>query len=88
MMRILLFLATNIGVLLVLSFTLKLLGIDSYLSAQGLNYQSLLVFAAVMGFGGAFISLAISKWSAKRMSGARVINQPKTQTTKPTQCSF
>ena len=51
MMRILLFLATNIGVLLVLSFTLKLLGIDSYLSAQGLNYQSLLVFAAVMGFG-------------------------------------
>ena len=80
MMRILLFLATNIGVLLVLSFTLKLLGIDSYLSAQGLNYQSLLVFAAVMGFGGAFISLAISKWSAKRMTGARVINQPKTQT--------
>ena len=80
MMRILLFLATNIGVLLVLSFTLKLLGIDSYLSAQGLKYQSLLVFAAVMGFGGAFISLAISKWSAKRMTGARVINQPKTQT--------
>ena len=80
MMRILLFLATNIGVLLVLSFTLKLLGIDSYLSAQGLNFQSLLVFAAVMGFGGAFISLAISKWSAKRMTGAQVITQPKTQT--------
>ena len=80
MMRILLFLATNIGVLLVLSFTLKLLGIDGYLSAQGLNYQSLLVFAAVMGFSGAFISLAISKWSAKRMTGAQVITQPKTQT--------
>ncbi len=80
MMRILLFLATNIGVLLVLSVTLRLLGIDSYLGAQGLNYQSLLIFAAVMGFGGAFISLAISKWSAKRMTGARVITEPNTPT--------
>ena len=80
MMRILLFLATNIGVLLVLSVTLRLLGIDSYLGAQGPNYQSLLIFAAVMGFGGAFISLAISKWSAKRMTGARVITEPNTPT--------
>ena len=80
MTRILLFLATNIGVLIVLSVTLRVLGVDSYLNAQGLNYQSLLVFAAVMGFGGAFISLAISKWSAKRMTGARVITDPKTQT--------
>ena len=79
-MRILLFLAANVGVLLVLSVTLRLLGIDSYLGAQGLNYQSLLVFAAVMGFGGAFISLAISKWSAKRMTGARVITDPITPT--------
>ncbi len=80
MMRILLFFATNIGVLLVLSVTLRLLGIDSYMTAQGLNYQSLLVFASVMGFGGAFVSLAISKWSAKRMTGARVITDPSTQT--------
>ncbi len=80
MTRILLFLATNIGVLIVLSVTLRLLGVDSYLNAQGLNYQSLLVFAAVMGFGGAFISLVISKWSAKRMTGARVISDPNTQT--------
>ena len=80
MMRIILFLATNIGVVLVLSVTLRLLGIDSYLTAQGLNYQSLLIFAAIMGFGGAFISLAISKWSAKRMTGAQVIAEPKTET--------
>ena len=67
MKRILLFLVTNIAVLLVLSVTLRLLGVDRILDAQGtgLDYNALLVMAAVIGFGGSFISLLISKWMAK-----------------------
>ncbi|MGE0313665.1 MAG: protease HtpX [Lautropia sp.] len=78
MKRIVLFLGTNLAILLVLSVTMRLLGVDSYLNAQGggLNLGSLLVFAAVFGFGGAFISLAISKWMAKRSTGAQVITEP------------
>lgn len=78
MKRIILFLLTNLAVVFVLSIVLKLLGVDAALEQQGggLNLQGLLVFAAVFGMGGAFISLAISKWSAKRMTGARVIEQP------------
>lgn len=76
MKRILLFLATNLAIVLVLSVTMRLLGVEPYLNAQGLNLQSLLIFAAVMGFGGSFISLAISKWVAKRSVGARVITEP------------
>ncbi len=76
MKRIVLFLATNLAVILVLSVTMRLLGVEPYLTAQGLNLQSLLIFAAIMGFGGAFISLAISKWTAKKSVGARVISQP------------
>ena len=78
MKRILLFLATNIAVLVVLSVVMSLLGIDSILAEQGtqLDFQALLIFSAVIGFAGSFISLAISKWSAKRMTGARVINNP------------
>ena len=71
MKRTLLFLATNLGIVLVLSVTMRLLGVEPYLNAQGLNLGSLLIFAAVMGMGGSFISLAISKWSAKRMTGSR-----------------
>ncbi|MHB9117145.1 MAG: protease HtpX [Burkholderiales bacterium] len=78
MKRIILFLATNLAIVLVLSFTLRLLGVEPYLNQQGLNLGSLLVFAAVMGMGGSFISLAISKWSAKRMVGAQVIETPGT----------
>ncbi len=78
MKRILLFLATNLGIVLVLSVTMRLLGVEPYLAASGLNLGSLLIFAAVMGMGGSFISLAISKWSAKRMMGARVIESPET----------
>ncbi|MBZ0093659.1 MAG: protease HtpX [Sulfuricellaceae bacterium] len=78
MKRIALFLATNLAIVLVLSFTLRLLGVEPYLNQQGLNLGSLLVFAAVMGMGGSFISLAISKWSAKRMVGAQVIETPGT----------
>jgi heat shock protein HtpX len=63
-----------------LSLTMRLFGVEPYLTANGLNLQSLLIFAAVMGFGGAFISLAISKWSAKRAVGAQVITEPRTPT--------
>ncbi len=80
MQRIFLFLATNIAVLLVLSVTMRLLGLEGILDAQGVNldYNALLVFAGVIGFAGSFISLAMSKFMAKRMTGARVIEQPST----------
>jgi heat shock protein HtpX len=78
MKRVFLFLATNIAVLVVLSIVLSLIGFEGILDEQGidLDLRSLLIFAAIFGFGGSFISLAISKWSAKRMTGARVITQP------------
>ena len=78
MKRIILFVATNLAIVLILSIVLRLLGVDSILEQQGagLNMNSLLVFAAVFGFGGSFISLALSKWIAKRMTGARVITSP------------
>lgn len=81
MMRIALFLATNLGIVIVLSISLRLLGVDRILDQQGvgLDLTSLLVFAAVFGMGGSFISLAISKWMARRATGARVINHPQTQ---------
>ena len=78
MKRIFYFLLTNLAILLVLSITMRLLGVEPFLNANGLNLNSLLIFAAVMGFGGAFISLSISKWSAKQMSGAVTIETPKT----------
>jgi len=80
MKRIVLFLATNFAIVLVLSFTMRLLGVEPYLTEQGLNLQSLLIFAAVMGFGGSFISLAISKWMAKKSMGVRVIERPANST--------
>lgn len=76
MKRILFFLGTNIAILMVLSITMRVLGLEPYLNESGLNYTSLLVFAAVFGMGGAFVSLALSKWTAKRFTGARVIEQP------------
>jgi heat shock protein HtpX len=78
MKRIFYFLITNLAIVLVLSITMRLLGVEPFLNANGLNLNSLLIFASVMGFGGAFISLAISKWSAKQMSGAVTIENPKT----------
>ena len=78
MKRIFYFLVTNLAIVLVLSITMRLLGVEPFLNANGLNLNSLLIFASIMGFGGAFISLAISKWSAKRMSGAVTIENPKT----------
>jgi len=78
MKRVFYFLVTNLAIVLVLSITMRLLGVEPFLNANGLNLNSLLIFASIMGFGGAFISLAISKWSAKQMSGAVAIENPKT----------
>ncbi len=80
MKRIVLFLATNFAIMLVLSITMRLLGVEPYLNANGLNLGSLLVFAGVMGFGGSLISLAISKWSAKTAMGVHVIEAPSNST--------
>ncbi|MDH4107185.1 MAG: protease HtpX [Gammaproteobacteria bacterium] len=82
MKRVLLFVATNLAVILVLSVVLRLLGVDRILdeSGAGINYEALLVFSAVLGFGGSFISLAISKWMAKFSTGARVITSPANST--------
>jgi len=76
MKRILLFVLTNVLVVTVLGVVASLLGVNRYLTANGLNLGSLLGFALVMGFGGAIISLLISKPMAKWSSGVRIINQP------------
>jgi len=82
MKRILLFLATNLAVVVLLGIVMRLIGFQGILDAQGvdLNLGALLVFAAIVGFLGSFVSLAMSKWSAKRMMGVRVISQPSNQT--------
>ncbi|WP_028006365.1 protease HtpX [Solimonas flava] len=77
MKRVLLFLATNLAVVLVLSVVTSLLGVNRWLTANGLNYQALLVFCAVFGFGGAFISLAMSKMVAKWSTGAQILKEPR-----------
>jgi heat shock protein HtpX len=77
MKRIFLFLATNLAVVVVLGVVASLLGVNRYLTANGLNLGSLLVFAFIMGFGGAIISLLLSKPIAKWTSGVQVIEQPR-----------
>jgi heat shock protein HtpX len=76
MKRVFLFLATNLAVILVLSVVTSLLGVNQWLTANGMNYQALLGFATVFGFGGAFISLAISKKMAKWTMKVRVLEKP------------
>ncbi len=76
MKRITLLVVTNIAILVVLSIVATLLGADQYLTRHGLNLQALLIFSAILGFGGAFISLLLSKWMAKTSMGVRVIDQP------------
>jgi heat shock protein HtpX len=76
MKRIVLFICTNIAIMLVLSLVVNLLGVNRFLTSQGLNLGMLLAFAAVLGFGGSFISLFMSKTIAKWSTGARVIEQP------------
>jgi heat shock protein HtpX len=80
MKRTILFIATNLAIILVLSITASVLGLDSFLSANGLDLPKLLMFAVLMGFGGAFISLALSKPIAKWSTKARVISQPANST--------
>jgi len=80
MKRVILFLATNVAIMLVLSVSASLLGVNRFLTSNGLNLGMLLAFAALMGFGGSFISLLISKPIAKWSTGARVITQPSNST--------
>jgi heat shock protein HtpX len=80
MKRIALFLLTNIAVMLVLSVSARILGVDRFLTANGLNMPMLLAFAALIGFGGSFISLLMSKMMAKWSTGAQVIEHPANQT--------
>jgi heat shock protein HtpX len=80
MKRIALFLVTNLAVIVVLTIVARLLGLDQWIQAQGGSMGGLLAFAALFGFGGALISLAMSKWSAKRMMGVRVIERASNET--------
>ena len=82
MNRIVLFLATNIAIILVFSIVLQLFGVDRLLEEQGagFGFNGLLIFAAVLGVGGSFMSLVLSKWTAKRFSGAQVIETPRNAT--------
>lgn len=82
MKRVLLFVATNIAILLVLSVVLRIFGVDRILDEQGtgLDMGNLLLFSLIIGMGGSFMSLAMSKWTAKRFTGARVIERPQNET--------
>jgi len=79
MKRIVLFLLTNLAVMVVLSVVTNLLGLNRALAANGLNLSALLAFSAIVGFGGAFISLLLSKTIAKWSTGAQVLSQPRTE---------
>ena len=72
MKRIFLFILTNLAVMLVLGLVASLLGVNRYLTASGLNLSALLGFSFIMGFGGAFLSLLMSKWMAKKIGRAHV----------------
>src|ERR1700761_1538630 len=78
--RIGLFIATNLAVILLLTIVCRVLGIDQWAAQRGMGLSGLIVFASVFGMGGAFISLAISKWMAKWTTGAKVITQPANET--------
>lgn len=80
MKRVLIFLATNLAIMVVLGLVINLLGLNRFLTANGLNLPMLLGFAAVMGFGGSFISLWLSKPMAKWSTGAQIIEQPRNPT--------
>ena len=77
MKRIFLFIVTNIAILLVINITLRLLGVDRWMDASGgINFTSLLILSAVIGFSGSIISLFMSKWMAKQSVNAQVITSP------------
>jgi len=79
MKRVFLLIATNFAVLFLLSLVIQVFGIDTWLAQRGFDYEGLLVLAAIFGFGGAFISLAMSKWTAKMAMGVQVIQQPSSE---------
>ncbi len=78
--RVGLFLATNLAILLVLSIVINVFGLNQFTAEYGINYGSLLIICAIMGFLGSFISLFLSKWIAKRSMGLYVIEQPRNET--------
>jgi len=80
MKRIMLFILTNLAIMVVLGIIVSVLGVNRFIGANGIDMASLLVFAAVFGMGGSFISLAMSKWVAKMSTGAQVIEQPRNGT--------
>ncbi|WFM70216.1 protease HtpX [Halomonas sp. CKK8] len=82
MMRILLFLGTNLAVIVVASITLRLLGVEGYLTEQGMNFNALLIFCFIFGMAGSMVSLFISKWMAKRSTGTVIIETPSNATEK------
>src|ERR1700704_3314961 len=79
MKRVLLLIATNVAIMVVLSIVVSVFGLDRYLTQNGLNLGALLVFSAVLGFGGSFISLLLSKWMAQHAMGVQGITQPRNQ---------
>ncbi|MEI6412776.1 MAG: protease HtpX [Pseudomonadota bacterium] len=79
MKRILLFIVTNLAVMLVLGVAVRILGVDRFITAHGLNFGSLLIFALIFGMGGSVISLLMSKTIAKWSTGAEIITQPRNQ---------
>ncbi len=79
MKRIILFLLTNLAVVALLTIIVQLFGVDYALARRGLDWHGLLVLASIMGFGGAFISLAISKWQARTFMGVQVIDSPRSE---------
>ena len=82
MLRIVLFLATNLAIVLVASLTLRVFGVESYLTSQGINFTGLLLFCFIFGMVGSLISLLISKWMAKRSTGTVIIETPSNATEK------
>ncbi len=76
MKRVLLFVATNVAVLMVISVVMRVFGFDGYLTQNGLDYKALAVFSLLWGSVGSLISLAISKWMAKKTMGVQIIEQP------------
>ena len=78
MKRVFLFVATNMAILAVISVVMRLFGFDGYLTQNGLDYRALAVFSLLWGSVGSFISLAISKWMAKKSMGVQVIENPRT----------
>lgn len=78
-MRVALFLLTNIAILVVVSIIFSVFGLSTFTEGYGIDYRGLLIFCALFGFAGSFISLAMSKWMAKRATGAQVITEPRNE---------